>query len=81
MVVRCPSGFIGEPEQTEQIPEDPKDYFEVVTVDAGGNVVDGIKGLVHPDVLTYMNEVEPKPDGYYLLPTVDGRISYKLEDQ
>ena len=77
-IVRGPSGFFGEPHQTKEIPEDPKDYFKVIPVDAGGNVIESMIGFVHLNVLAYMNDVGPEQDGYYLLYTLYGHIMYKL---
>jgi len=63
------------------MPEDPKDYFKVTPVDVEGNSIEGIKGLVHPGVLAYMNDTEPGQDGYYLLYTLYGHIMYKLFEE
>ena len=69
---------MGEPQQTVHIPEDPKDYFEVTPVDAEGNVVEGVRGLMHPDVLKYMEDNEPRKEGGYLFFTNYGRLGFTL---
>lgn len=47
-----------------------------MAADAEGNVIAGITGLMHSDVLDYMKEVGPRAEGDYLFYADGGRLRY-----
>jgi len=73
-------GFIGKPLQTLEIPEDPKDYFEVTPIDLGRNAIEGVRVLMHPDVLKYMADEEPDSQGEYTFFTILGGMKYTFTE-
>ena len=52
----------------------------MIPADLKGNVIEGVRGLMHPDVLKYMANVEPRQGREYLLFTDLGRLSYTLSE-
>ena len=50
----------------------------MIPIDPQGVVIEGIRGLMHPDVLKYMAGVGPRKEGDYLLFTDFGRLRYIL---
>lgn len=63
------------------MPEDPADYFDVIPVDSESRAIEGLRGLMHPDVLAYMRSVGPRPDGDYLFYANSGRLRYTLSEE
>jgi hypothetical protein len=82
--VHSPGGFVGEPQTGVDVREKPEDYFEIVPVDSDGRVIEGIRGSMHPGVLTYMEKMGPSEEGDYLMHANvginSGRVRYALYD-
>jgi len=49
-------------------------------VDLEGNKIEGVRVLMHPDVLKYMADNEPCLEGDYILFTILGGMIYTLRE-
>ena len=52
----------------------------MIPVDLEGNVIEGVRGLMHPDVLKYMADAGCRQGDDYLLFTSLGRLRYTLSE-
>ena len=54
----------------------------MIPVDLKGTAIEGVRGLMHPDVLKHMADEGPYPEGDYILYTILGgmRFTYSCGD-